>query len=307
MRTTRTLSVILAAIAVLALCGCNGKVQPKPFVEFHAAMSEASQSVEETSLGAVTEERARLVAELAAGREPDDLILKPVADQPYTWDMNKPTLYFSLKNAHAGLVRLNNSFVRYAARLESFASKTHMTDEDVTALAGDLNDNAKAALSALRSAAGEKGGDGTEIISVAAANAMQRYVDSRKHGVMSEIIKAAQSNIQKLCDKVRYYLVLLNSRAQETYSVWAENELPLTLKGKPKEAEAVIAKTEQAFELTALMESIDQIYMTIPDAHRDLLKTEKESVLTSINNLAVYALKLRTQYEDLKSGDDAGE
>lgn len=308
-RLLRLLLYTALAFALGALGACNGKVQPQPFKDFHAAVSEVSKSVEATSLATVGDERELLIDDIASGKK-NILILHidESATDDFGWDMESQPLYFSLKRAHAGLKRLNQAFVQYANALQSMANKVYIDKKGLEKLQSDLNGNIQMALEILSSEPSE---GVTELITVAATEAMSAYVDNQKEESLKEIIKKTQPHVKTVCDKTRKYIHLLNRRiitkyrdASGNFPAQAIFEAPGTYppNGKlPREnVEEAVKTVEAAFAASELLQSMDAIYTTLPEAHRDLMQPGNKDTLSSFNDLTRYALRLHAQYEALK-------
>ncbi len=299
-------SIVQCAVLALliAVTGC-AHVQGSNFAKFHEAVAEVQKSVDsvsEDNLEANKEFFIESVVKQEVSLPQLGLsFLDADGEDPYFWKPRSTILYLELKRAHFGLLKLNAALLKYAAVLETLATTDFLSHAEMQQMARDINTNSLQAMAALEIDLGDDF-DGA-LLGTAAAALMERYVLTRQKALLYELIEANQGAVRQVCDHVIDYIrVGLLPDVTAGYQDRLESALGDSsgLLTRREQVEAVLKVNEDTVELLELLKSIELVYAALPAAHRDLQKTDGDSVLAGINSLFDYAIRLQGVYDSMQ-------
>ena len=301
MRYLRALPLlaILAMLFLLAGCPAN-KVQPDPYIKFHESISSVSEETASFSLKTLQEERSKLIDALTDQTVAFSSILPqyPISGDPYAWSMDDEPLYIRLKRCHAGLGILNTAFLQYAAALSQMSSTSYFSTEEAKAMAEGIKKSADQALALLPVGAPQLP---TTEFSLVFSEGLEAYANYKQRATLNRIVEKNQPVVQGICDHVGDYLKLLltqvrmrtEDQAEVLKTALRNNKLDKTMSAQS------VAMIEETLLAIDLIKSLDDIYRTLPRAHASLYDRGSGISLASINDMALYAIRVHALYEEL--------
>ncbi len=299
---------------ILLLAGC-ATVDPHPFRQYAAAVKEAGDGLDKVLGKDMEWSRDRYIENVLDGSV--NLANTALLDRksPFTVSFPetggvtlKPT-FFLLQDARVTLSSLNEAMEKYVTVLGMLAGSEVLNPQTFDAMAKDTDAGLN---SVIKKLGAQVPGTVVPLFSVGSIEVAQLIIDGKKHDALVKIMTETQAAIDEYCKKCLTMLLILDESLATDYGVKA-----LALEGAfsrivpEKRSTDVKARTavEHLIQLDSdylalvhALKTAKNVYETLPEGHRELLKSvEKTPVgFEAIKNLYEEGKRLKSIYDKLE-------
>lgn len=291
--------VLGSACALFAGCA---SVNPEPFVKYRNSVQEAHTGIDAAMSVNYDWTRSGFIDGFSSDADSrfTQLIIQPGAG--YEWELPLSPIYLSVKQTRSGLAKLNESFVKYADLLATLAGDDLVSITTFDQLAKNLNENITDAAEALGLDAPPKG---IALFSTAASEAARLYIENRRQKHLKRMIELNQANV---ADYSALCISLIHTIRGNIKSYYVERIEPIRIAwnsttgaARHRNTEAMLNINEQFADAMRVLQELETVYRTLPNAHADLANAIEKPDLdfAGIQKLYGSAKRLQHLYSEL--------
>lgn len=263
-------NMYLLPIILILASGCSS-VDSKKFQDFDSSVEKLNTALESSFQDVQKKSRAHSIQKFALSplSRPADLM---ISTDGYSWSMEKPPLYLTIKRTYVQLAKMNDLFEEYVDLLVQLSSAS-LTKEQLVSSAKDLEKRSNE----LAQTIGLEG-DKKEftMISSATVGILQAYIDSKKEKKLNEAIKKNQASVEDFSELQIKLIQILTKNLKLTYN---EEFVEAGKKWKDSNTKNLISSNlfdfnDSLIATLSIYEGLERGYRAIPQAHKDLAKTK---------------------------------
>lgn len=311
-RNKKHILAIAAGLGIM-LAGCAAP-NPHPFQQYAAAVKQAGDGLDQVLVQNIGWSRDKYIDSVLDGSTSLGHTAFLYRSSPFTVSFpvtggvtNQPTFY-KLQDVRVTLLNLNEATEKYVNVLASLAGSDLVDPATFDAMA-------KGADASLNSIAkqldAQVSGSAIHVFSVGSSEIARLVIEQKRQNALEKILTQSQAGIDDYCHKCLALLLILDESIANDYGAKAsalEDDFHKISKGKPTDAPQARAVIEQFLRLNsdylALVDSLKsakKIYETLPEGHRELLKSVKKQPtgFEAINGLYEEGMRLKGIYDEL--------
>lgn len=266
-------TLYLLPFLVTLATSCSS-VDPKKYQDFDSSVDKLNTALESSFQDVQKKSREHSIQKFALSplSKTADIMLET---DGYSWRMDKPPLYLTLKKTYVQLAAMNDLFEEYVDLLVQLSSAS-LTKEQLVNTAKDLHKRSND-LAQTIGVEGDK--KQFTMISSAAVGIMQIYIDGKKEKKLHEAIKKNQASVEDFTALQIKLIHVLRNNIKQTY-----NEEFFEFGKRWKDSNSKNQLSSNLFDLNdnliaslAIYEDLERGYRAIPQAHNDLSKTKNSN------------------------------
>lgn len=270
---------------MILLAGCASP-DPRPFQQYAAAVKEAGDGLDNALAQDINWSREKYINSVLDGSTSLEKTALLDESSPFTVTfpasgnvVNQPTFY-KLQDVRVTLLGLNDATEKYVNVATVLAGSDLVNPDAFESMAKD----ADASLNSItRQLDAQVPGNAIHLFSVGSAEIARLVIEQKRKAALEQVLMDSQAGIDGYCQKCLSLLRILDQSLLHDYSIKSaalEDEYHKISKGQPTQDPNARACVEELLQLNsdylALVDSLKsakKIYETLPEGHRELLKS----------------------------------
>ncbi len=293
----------ILVVGSLGFTGC-ATLQPAPFQQYAQAVHTAQSALDKALSFNYAWARSGF-AQNFQGKF-SELLIQPGLG--YQWSMRTKPLYLTIKQARTTLFALNSTFADYASLLVRLSEQQVGDPDEFSQLAKNLNTHAKTAAQTIKLEASQKD---IAIFSLAATEAARGFIRSKHLADLEKVIQKNQSQMEQYC---KHCISLVHTLRSTLKTYYVDKYAPIQRRWKASHGKARTLLVEELLTLNEsfadqmrLLQEIENMYKSLPEAHADLAKPIKaarwQANRQGLERLIESGKRLHQLYAELKAAD----